>query len=142
MRAEKCDEILMAAMAVGDGEEPGLPIEQIHEHIEGCESCRLETMRIASLMERLQSFERRETPVDLWPAVSGGIVRQEMAWLSKRGALVVVALVLVAYKLAEMLPANYPGHLLKIAPVVAAAALFIFLKENPFKINTELTMEQ
>jgi hypothetical protein len=142
MSKTDCDNILMAAMAVSDGEETTVAIEQIKQHIAGCESCRLELEQAGTLVRMLGSFDRREMDADLWQAVSGGIVRDEAARLSKRGVFAVVATLLTFYKLAEMLPHTYPGHFIKIAPVVMAVALFIFLKENPFKINTELTMEQ
>lgn len=142
MKAMNCDEILMAAMAVSDGEETGLPIAEIKEHIAGCESCGLETAQMELLAQTFANYERREMNADLWPAVSDGIIRSEIARLSGKGVLAVVAVLLVAYKLIELVPYETPGHFLKIAPVIMAVALFIFLKENPFKINTELTMEQ
>jgi hypothetical protein len=41
-----------------------------------------------------------------------------------------------------MLPAREFNWSLKLMPIVLIAALFGALKENPFKINTELTLER
>jgi hypothetical protein len=142
MNMTNCEDILMAAMAAADGEDAGLSLEQIEMHLAGCESCRLETERGESLSRLLENFERREMQADLWPAISGRLETHPA-----RGAgwgwhiFAAFAGMLVLYKLVEMLPKTAPGYLLKIAPIAIAAALFILLRENPFKINTELITE-
>lgn len=45
---------------------------------------------------------------------------------------------LAAYKLLEIFPATDFGFAFKFVPLAAVAALFIFIRENPFKINTEI----
>jgi energy-coupling factor transporter transmembrane protein EcfT len=49
--------------------------------------------------------------------------------------------ILIIYKVVEMIPARDFGFLFKFVPIVFIAALFYFVKENPFKINTELELE-
>lgn len=143
MKETNCDDILMAMMAVGDGEESALRPEQIEAHIAGCESCRSDKEQAEAMAGMLQNYARSEEKADLWPVIAAQIepIKNSAAW-SNWQVFAALALALVAYKLFEMLPANDPGHLLKILPILAAAVLFIFLRENPFKINTELIPER
>jgi hypothetical protein len=48
---------------------------------------------------------------------------------------------LVGYKLVEMIPDRGFGLLFKLVPIIFVVAAFGYLKVNPFKINTELTLE-
>jgi len=48
----------------------------------------------------------------------------------------------VIIKLLEMLPAHDLGMTIKLVPLVIVALLFVLIKENPFRINTELVMER
>jgi hypothetical protein len=41
-----------------------------------------------------------------------------------------------------MLPARDPGMTFKLVPLIIVALLFVFIKENPFRINTELVLER
>jgi hypothetical protein len=41
-----------------------------------------------------------------------------------------------------MLPAQDLGLAFKFVPLVLIVVLFVFLKENPFKINGELILER
>ena len=125
-------------MAVSGGDEPRVPQEQIDRHLAGCESCREEIGLPGDAAAVLTRFERNDPEADLWPGIAPRIAKHGWSGWQVFAALCIA---LAGYKLFELLPDNYPGHFLKIAPILAAAALFIFLKENPFKINTELTTE-
>ena len=57
-------------------------------------------------------------------------------------AFALIGLLLVIYKLLEMLPARDPGMAIKLVPLVIVALLFVLIKENPFRINTELVLER
>lgn len=137
MNKENCEEILMAQMAVFDGEAGEFSTEELNAHLEKCEGCRRESEAIQSTFAVLRRQERRVSDADLWPAIEPRLKAK-----TNRQPFVVLAAFLVAYKLAEMLPANDPGFAFKIVPLVFVAALFVFLKENPFKINTELILEK
>jgi len=41
-----------------------------------------------------------------------------------------------------MLPEAEPGWAIELAPLIIFGALLVFLRENPFKINTELILEK
>jgi predicted anti-sigma-YlaC factor YlaD len=143
MKETNCDDILMAVMAAADGEGPGIAAEKIDAHIAGCESCRGEIEQAEAMAGMLQNYARSEEKADLWPVIEGQITpfKGDVAW-SNWQVFTALTIALAAYKLIEMVPKNDPGYLLKIVPLLAAGALFIFLRENPFKINTELIPER
>jgi hypothetical protein len=84
--------------------------------------------------------ERAQTRPDLWPAVEkqiGTASSRRDGW-----TFALVATLLVGYKLVEWVPENAPGVAIRIVPFAIVLALFILIRENPFKINAELMMEK
>jgi hypothetical protein len=137
MNKENCENILMALMAAADGEETEFSPEQLDFHLASCESCRRETEDVQGAFALLSQQTRRAPDVDLWSAIEPRL-EEKTNWTP----FVFLAVFLVAYKLGEMLPANDLGFAFKIVPFVFVVALFFFLKENPFRINTELILEK
>ncbi len=91
----------------------------------------------------LKKQKRREQDVNLWSSIEKSIGAQiETASLTGWKTFLLLGVFLVAYKLLEMMPERDFGLLFKFVPLVLVAALFGFLKENPFKINTELNLER
>jgi hypothetical protein len=141
MNEINCETALLAKMAEMDGEETELSAEQINLHVATCEQCcqEIEQMQAADTLLKRQT--RREQTADLWAALETQIGAQEVvqkgwkpfAWL---GAL------LVAYKVLELLPAQKFGLAFNLVPLVLIVVTFVFLKENPFKINDELGWER
>lgn len=136
-----CERVLMAKMAELDGEKPEIFGERVNLHIEQCGDCRREIEQMQYLDHVLQGQERRLPNVDLWPAVEkhiGPRTASQIGW----GPFALIAVLLVAYKLFEMLPERDPGMAFKIVPLVVLTALFIMISENPFKIDPELILEK
>jgi hypothetical protein len=52
-----------------------------------------------------------------------------------------LGLLLLGYKLIEMIPDRDFGLLFKLVPILLTVVVFGYLKENPFKINPELRGE-
>jgi hypothetical protein len=84
---------------------------------------------------------RRGQDADLWLEIETGIGAQTASQISLK-PFVLLGLILVTYKLLEMLPAQDFGLAFKIVPLIFVIALFVFIKENPFKINAELALEK
>ena len=136
MKEITCEDVLMARMAAVDGEQNE---EQFAAHIAGCANCQLELKQMQTLDQMLADHTLSESNVDLWPAIEKGIAkRSALGWRP----FALIGLLLVVHKLLEMLPANDPGMMFKLAPLVIIALLFVFIKENPFRINTELVLER
>ncbi len=123
MKLDKCEEIILSAMAEMDGEPPLLSKEQTTRHLSRCERCRAEIERQAVAVDLLQKQKRRTDAVDLWfeieKRIDGKTVSEPVAG---RHFFLLLGVILVAYKLLEMLPVQDFGFLFKLAPVI-----FIFL---------------
>ena len=136
MKQLSCEDVLMAQMAAGRDEATD---EQFAAHIASCANCQHELKQLQALDDLLAGHMLSESNVDLWPGVEKGIAkRSTLSW--KPFAL--IGLLLVIHKLLEMLPAQDPGVMFKLVPLVIVALLFVFIKENPFRINTELVLER
>jgi len=120
------------------GEEPELSKELLAAHVAGCANCHRELEQLQALDQVLAGHTLREQHVDLWPAIENRITKRTVDW--KPFAL--IGLLLVIIKLLEMLPAHDLGMTIKLVPLVIVALLFVLIKENPFRINTELVMER
>lgn len=140
MKDLTCEKVLMALMAVADGEQPQLPPEEMKEHLSACEACRNEAVQMQRVHEIFRQATRRETTINLWPAINSRLAKQplQMCWQP----YAIVGILLLGYKLVEMLPEANPGWAIKLVPLIIFGALLVFLRENPFRINTELIMEK
>ena len=141
MKELNCEEVLMAQMAVADGEEPGFSKEQLVAHIAACANCHHELKESQALDHVLAGHTLSEPRVDLWPAIENRIARPSRSAIGWK-PFALIGLLLVIYKLLEMLPAEDPGMAFKLVPLVIVALLFVLIRENPFRINTELVMER
>ena len=107
-------------------------------HVAGCANCHHELEQLQALDHVLAGHTLSEPHVALWPRIENRIAKPVLGW--KPFAL--IGLLLVIYKLLEMLPARDPGMAIKLVPLVIVALLFVLIKENPFRINTELVLER
>jgi len=138
MKELSCEDVLMAQMAATDGEEPAFSKELLAAHLTGCANCQNELKQLLALDSVLASHTLAEQHVDLWPMIENRIAKPVLGWRP----FALIGLLLVIYKLLEMLPAHDLGIAFKLVPLVIVILLFVFIKENPFRINTELVMER
>jgi hypothetical protein len=141
MKELSCEDVLMAQMAVADGEEPGFAKEQLVAHIGVCANCHQELEQSQALDQVLAGHALSETRVDLWPVIENSIAKRSRPAIGWK-PFALIGLLLVIYKLLEMLPAEVPGMAFKLVPLVIVALLFVLIRENPFRINTELVLER
>jgi len=138
MQKLNCEDVLTAQMAAADGEEPGFSKDLLAAHVAGCANCHHELEQLQALDQMLAGHTLSELRVDLWPAIENRIAKRAIAWQP----FALIGLLLVIYKLLEMLPARDPGMAIKLVPLVIVVLLFVLIKENPFRINTELVLER
>jgi len=138
MQKLNCEDVLRAQMAAADGEEPGFAKDLLAAHVAGCANCHHELEQLQALDQMLAGHTLSEPRVDLWPAIENRIAKRAIAWQP----FALIGLLLVIYKLLEMLPARDPGMAIKLVPLVIVVLLFVLIKENPFRINTELVLER
>ncbi len=141
MNELSCEDVLMSQMAAADGEEPQFPNEKLAAHIAACANCQHELKQLQALDHVLVDHNFAEQRVDLWPAIENRITKRTNSVLGWR-PFALIGLLLVVYKLLEMLPARDLGLAFKLVPLVIVALLFVLIKENPFRINTELVLER
>jgi len=137
MKELTCEDVLMSQMAAADGEEPELKTQQLATHVAGCANCQHELKQLQALDQLLAGHTLSEPRVDLWPAIENRIAKR-----ANWQPFALIGLLLVIYKLLEMLPARDPGIAFKLVPLVIIVLLFVFIRENPFRINTELVLER
>jgi hypothetical protein len=133
-----CEKVQLAIMAESDAEET-IPGTQIKLHLADCDNCRSQLEQMQEVDQLLKRQTRGEQDVDLWPAIHRQIGRHEHPKIGWR-PFAVFGVLLVGDKLFEMLPAEDPGLGFRLLPLVFIVGLFVFLRENPFKINTELML--
>lgn len=137
MNKQDCEEIMIALLAVFDGEETDLSPEELNRHTAACADCRREVEEMQKSFNLLRAQQRAVSGIDLWPRVEQRIGRKT-SWRP----FVFPGALLVAYKLLEMFPETDFGFVFKIVPLLVIAGLFVLLRENPFRINTELISEK
>jgi predicted anti-sigma-YlaC factor YlaD len=143
MKNMNCEDILIQKSGLIDGEKAELSDEQIDAHLADCENCRGQIEQMENTIGLLKRQKRREQDADLWSAIEERINQESAAVSSiKWQPFVVLGIFLVIYKLLEMLPERDLGWALRLVPFILIALLFGFLKENPFKINSELILEK
>jgi hypothetical protein len=138
-----CDNILMRKMALMDGEQIESNAAEPDAHLAACENCRREIEEMETTRHLLGRQTRKAESPDLWATIGTRIgAAPATAFETSRPPFVLIGVLLVVFKLLEMIPARDFGWALKTMPFVLAIALFVFLRENPFKINTELKLEK
>lgn len=142
MKPDECEKTILSMMAEIDGEAPLVSAEQTAFHLSRCEKCRMEIERQKIAVNVFQKHERRAGHADLWLKIEKRITGKTVSEpVRTRYFFLLLGVILVAYKLLEMIPAGDSGFWFKLAPLIFVAALFYFFRENPFKINTELKLE-
>jgi hypothetical protein len=138
-----CETVSLAAMAIADGHESALSAEEIEAHRENCSDCRQETLELQALSSLLDAQKRQQQVVDIWPSVETRLpdLSAGHGALPHRLPLMVLGVLLLGYRLVEMLPNRDLAWLFKLVPVIFVVAAFMYLRENPFKINAELRFE-
>lgn len=147
-----CENVCLAAMAMMDGAQAALTAEAIEKHLASCPGCREEVEQFKALAGLLDAQERREQVAEVWPMIStrlaelptsmaGGPRKAQNASGAAARAFVLLGLLLLGYKLAEMIPEADLGLVFKLVPLLLVIAVFSYLKENPFKINASLRLE-
>lgn len=143
MTRTDCEIACMAAMAMEEGYVSELPAAQIEAHLAECSDCRREVGQLRALTNLLDGQKRRERTENIWDRVEQHLpnalpIRTE----SRVGyAFLILGLLMLGYRLVELIPDRHFGVLFKLVPILFVIAAFIYLRENPFKINSELTLE-
>jgi anti-sigma factor RsiW len=127
-------------MAVADGEKPLIPAADIELHLAQCDQCQGEVERLRAVIDLLNAQSRRQRNESVWGWVSERLSRRGQARAASDHWLwfLLLGLFLAGYKVVVAASDWEPNFLFKLAPVLLAIAVFVFLRENPFKVNPGL----
>jgi hypothetical protein len=127
-------------MALRDGEASLLASTEITAHLSKCELCREEMESLLVIDEMFNSQKRVDREVDLWPNIRDGIESKGSAEAFKWRVLLLFAVPLFGYKALLLVLQTAPSLWSKFVPVLLVIGIFTYLRTNPFKINSELTV--
>lgn len=136
-----CEEFLMSKMAEIDGEETQIFAEQTKAHLVSCENCQNQFEEMQIFVNRLKRQKRNNPNPHLWSAIEKRIGVRKTSKVNRK-PFVLIGVLLFACKLLEILPEDDPGLAFRFIPLIFVVALFVLIKENPFKINAELSLEK
>jgi anti-sigma factor RsiW len=138
-----CESVCRSAMAREDGYVSDLSADQIEAHLADCSACRSEVRQLRALAHLLDGQKRRRRTENIWEHVEQHLPDALPTRSVSRvwRAFVILGLLLLAYRLVEMIPDRHLGLLFKLVPILLVIAAFSYLRENPFKINSQLTLE-
>lgn len=138
-----CETVCIAAMAFADGCQSELSSGQIELHLADCSACRREVGQMRALSSLLDAQKRRQRTEDVWKLVerrlsaAAPVQNTSQPWRS----FVLLGVLLLGYRILEMIPDRDFGFLFKLVPVLLVIGAFSYLKVNPFKIDSELRLE-
>jgi hypothetical protein len=140
MNQVSCESVCVAAMAIADGEKPLILAADIELHLAQCDRCRGEVERSKSVIDLLNAQRRRERTESVWGRVVERLSRRERARAASDHWpwLLLLGLFLAGYRVVVAASDWEPGLWLNLAPALLAIAVFGLLRENPFKVNSEL----
>ena len=148
MTTRDCESVCMAAMAILDGYQPKWSSAEIEAHLEHCADCRQEVEQLRALSTMLDAQARRHQTADVWKHVEPELSADRLpkAAAARRvsaswGPLTLLGVLLIGYRVIEMVPDRSLGFVFKLVPVLLVMVAFVYLRENPFKINAELRLE-
>lgn len=136
-----CESILIANMALRDGEDSPLDRQEIETHLRNCERCRLEIEALRTVDELLSSQQRPRQEPDIWPLVRERLEASAgsappFSWR----VVLLFGIPLFGYKALLLILQAAPSLWSRLIPMVLVIGVFSYLKANPFKINSELTL--
>ena len=137
-----CESVSMAAMAIADGYQPELSSDQIGTHLASCADCRRQLEQLQELSSLLDTQKRRLRTENLWQKIEPRLPDVTRTSKSRVSAsFMSLGALLLGYRLLELVPDRHFNFLFKFVPVLLVIAAFGYLRENPFKINSELSLE-
>ena len=135
-----CESVMLAAMALIDGERPSLSTFELEDHLSWCELCKEEVDALRELHQVFNSRKRVHQQVAVWPTISqrldSGAAKTQFSWR----LVLLFGVPLLGYKGLMLILQIAPSLWLKFIPVILVILVFAVLRTNPFKINSELTL--
>jgi hypothetical protein len=144
MTEPNCKNVLVAAIGLKDGYPAEMSKNQIEMHLANCPDCSRELDQLAAVAILLDSQQRQPRIEHIWKDIEGRLIDAPGTQNTSTGwnPFILLGVLLLGYKLIEMIPDRDFGLLYKLTPILLIVAFFGYLKINPFKISTELRLER
>lgn len=136
MDKARCDAIVMAAMALMDGEAAAVDRAEIDAHVLGCRQCASEIERLHSLAERLAPFSRAAVTGDMWPAIEAQLSRR--ALVPPGLVLTAGSICLLGWRALEATTMDPLALWTRSVSVGVALVVFLCLRVNPFRVEPRI----
>ena len=138
-----CESVCMASMAIADGYQSELSSDQIEAHLVSCADCCREVGQLRALSSLLDAQERQQRTENVWQRVERRLPDASPAPSNSQTwhPFMLLGGLLLGYRIVEMVPDRDFGFIFKLVPLLFVIAAFSYLRENPFKINSELRLE-
>jgi hypothetical protein len=131
-----CDTVVMAAMALMDGESAPVDPAEIDRHVRTCRRCASEMAALRSLAGTLAPMRRAAVTADVWPAIEA---RLERAAVFPAGLVLAAALVfLLTWRAFEAAALDPLAMWTRPVTIGVAVLLFLCLRVNPFRVDPRL----
>jgi len=142
MNRSECENVMYAALARMDGEQPQLCEKETLDHLANCQSCRDELAELTSVLQPLNEQKRRVFSHDLWSDVEAALVSPAQALPDYKYIVMfsIFGMILLVAKVLEVSPGIAPGPMIKLISIVVTIVFFCLLKQNPFQIREDLML--
>ena len=143
MEEANCENVRIASMAQADGVSTGLSPDQMEAHLATCAECRQEVNEMRALTGLLGMAERSTRNEQVWPLIEKRLdgLTLESDRVRDWRPFLVLGLLLAAYRVILAMTADDLGFSFKLVPLALLIAVFVYLKENPFKVNSNLRLQ-
>jgi anti-sigma factor RsiW len=136
MDRTQCDAIVMAAMALMDGEAAPIDRAAIDLHVRTCSRCASEIEALRALTHRLEPIGRAAVTADVWPAIDAKLGRRRT--LPAGVVLTAGSVCLLVWRGIEAAAIDPLALWTRPLTIGAAVLLFLCLRANPFRVNPRL----
>ena len=136
-----CTTICMAAMALDDGHRSEITADQIDAHVKGCPDCSRELAALREVSALLHAQRRAPVTANIWSRIEPRLIDTASGRSRIQPyAFVALGVLLLAYKLFEMVPDVRWGMQIKLIPIAVSIAVFALLRVNPFKVDPDIDL--
>ncbi len=136
MDTPQCDAIVVAAMALMDGETPPVDRAEIDAHMLTCRRCASEIETLRSLADRLAPVRHAAVTADVWPAIEAQLGRTDA--IPAGLVLTAGSVCLLGWRALEAATMDPLAWWTRPVTVGVAALLFLCLRVNPFRVEPRL----
>ena len=141
-RDQRCETVLLAAMARLDGESAPASGDEYDGHVAGCEECRAVIAAMTRLHAELDALSYDTAPTDLWPAIEGRIVGRRLPGTRERLGFGVLAALVLAWRTAQLV-FDVPVPVLNaLVPLAFAILVGWWVAGDPLAIQSVMLEEQ